>query len=236
MGRQLPPPDWSALPEQELEVHYVGDDETAAGAALAELLRRHAGSFGQQARRQAFGDDELAQEAQADTRVKLWQYRRRYDPGSEPPAEAPPRSRWRSWAGTVLHRTVLDRLRRAGAEWGTAPAGTDTTSAPERPRLRRVAATDDLISRVDAKGFSPEEESDLAERRAAVLDCLRRIKQMTKPLFDVLVLYYWGGRTQQEIADQLHVVVSTVCKRLEAARDALRDCLNRHHPEVHDDR
>lgn len=229
MGRQLPPPDWSALPERELEVHYVGDDETAAGAALAELLRRHDPSLWQQARRQAFGDEELAQEALADTRLKLWQHRRRFEPGRQ--AESAPRSLWRSWAGTVLHRTILDRLRRAGAEWGTEPA------RAEGHRPRRVAAlNDELISHIDPKSLSPEQQSAFAELRAAVLDCLRRLKGTQKPLFDVLVIYYWGGRTQQEIAGLLKVVVSTVCKRLEAARAALRDCLTRNHPEVCDDR
>lgn len=234
MGRQLPPPDWSALPERELEGHYVGGDEAAAGAALAELLGRYSGSLWQQARRQGFGDEDLAQEALADTRVKLWQYRRRYELGSAPPPEAPPRSRWRSWAGTVLHRTILDRLRRAGAEWGTLPA---SGAESRRPRPRRVAVTDDdFLARLDSKASSPDEENTLAERRAAVLDCLQRLKQTKQPHFEVLILYYWSGRTQQEIADQLQVVVSTVCKRLETGREFLRDCLNRHHPEVTDDR
>jgi RNA polymerase sigma factor (sigma-70 family) len=233
MGQHRLPPDEGPPDERELERLYSGEDEDAARTALVELRCLHDGSLRRQALHQSGGDEELAREALADTDLKLWQSRQRFNADYANRAGTQARSRWRIWAGRLLRNNTIDRLRRLGVEWGIPQPGSASAS-PEPPPVRHRGHREDET----AEGISlvsPEFELLRAERKASVLDCLRRLKQAQKAFFDVLVIYYWGGKKQQEIAHLLGVVVSTVNKRLEAGRIAMHDCLSRNHPEVIDE-
>lgn len=99
---------------------------------------------------------------------------------------------------------------------------------------RRYELTDSDLARIDAdvaawQTARAEGESDLF---VALEDCLRRLPDNLRETIEAC---YYEGRTSQEASDRLEIAPAAVRKRLQRARDLLRECLDRKipHPESH---
>lgn len=110
------------------------------------------------------------------------------------------RSRVSTWLFGIAHRQALTRLRR-----------------------QRVETVDDaLLSGLADPAPGPEEWA-LARLRDAELGVL--VARLSPVLREVLILSFWQGLTQPELAEVLEVPVGTVKSRLSNARKALRRLL-----------
>ena len=72
-----------------------------------------------------------------------------------------------------------------------------------------------------------ENAEDNGSQLARVRRCLRRAREtaLTPRQQQILELYYDRAFTMQQIADQLQICPSTVCRTLQRARRRLRDAL-----------
>jgi RNA polymerase sigma factor (sigma-70 family) len=73
-----------------------------------------------------------------------------------------------------------------------------------------------------AGGERPDETAEAREMRRHVLDAIR---SLPAPLGETTMLFYFGGRTQREIADFLAIPLGTVKSRLHQGRRSLQDRL-----------
>jgi len=91
--------------------------------------------------------------------------------------------------------------------------------------LRRAQRRADMpLDAVDAAmdQLDPAELVETLERRATIADAIRMLPVNQRI---AVVLFYFVGYPQQEIADVLHVPLTTVKKRLQAARRRLQEKL-----------
>ncbi|MEP4076227.1 RNA polymerase sigma factor [Haloferula sp.] len=90
-----------------------------------------------------------------------------------------------------------------------------------RKYKREVALDEETLSRLEEPFQSTNEDSDLFARLA---ECRSKLPE---PMAEVVRVIYDEGRTSDEAAEVLETKAPALRKRLERARDALRQCLSR---------
>ena len=110
------------------------------------------------------------------------------------------KGRFSSWLLTVARHACIDRLRRES----------------RRPTLSLALAQDDRDPQDDPALATDETDSEQARDLWAVLLDLPPDQR------DVIRLAYYGGMSQQDIADQLHLPLGTVKTRMRLGMEKLR--------------
>ena len=109
------------------------------------------------------------------------------------------RGRPNAWILTLVHRRAVDLVRREQRR-RTAPAELEA----EQPSL------------------AAEEEATIRDRRRAVQEALRQLPADQR---EAIELAYYGGLTQSELAERLHVPLGTIKSRMFIGLRRLGDLL-----------
>ena len=111
-----------------------------------------------------------------------------------------------SWIRTIGRNVLLGELRKRKREVVISPAV--------------IAGMEDVFSRLD------QHVSDSAwrDRLATVRECLRALPD---GLRRVCLRYYYRGEKARQVAQAMQVETTTILKRLQRAREALRTCVER---------
>jgi len=180
-------------------------------AALAELYDRHAAAvFGASFR--LLGQRLEAEDVVQETFLALWNRAEQFDPtlGS-----------LRAWLMTIGRNRAIDRLRATGRQPRVASFGT-----PESDADRRDASPADALVRrglvADDDASDPELQAELATLRTTIREALERLPTTER---EALILAYFDGLTQQEIATRLEWPLGTVKTRTRRALRRLRAVL-----------
>jgi RNA polymerase sigma-70 factor (ECF subfamily) len=180
-------------------------------AALAELYDRHAAAvFGASFR--LLGQRLEAEEVVQETFLALWNRAEQFDPtlGS-----------LRAWLMTIGRNRAIDRLRAAGRRPNLVSFGTLEDDA-ERRNESSADAFDRLGLVADDDDSDPEHQAELAALREHVRGALGSLPTSER---EALVLAYFEGLTQQEIAIRLEWPLGTVKTRTRRALRRLRIAL-----------
>jgi RNA polymerase sigma-70 factor (ECF subfamily) len=181
-------------------VDYSELDDTALVALIARRDERALGALYDRYSRLAFslavrivGDRALAEEITADSFVNVWRASASY---------SEERGRFVSWLMSVVRHRAIDELRRLSVR----PEG----SAVElNEALQTVALPDGL-----------DDLLDVQQRRAIVRSVLATLPA---PQREALELAYYGGLTQQEIADRTGTPLGTIKTRMRLGLLKLRE-------------
>jgi RNA polymerase sigma-70 factor (ECF subfamily) len=180
-------------------------------AALAELYDRHAAAvFGASFR--LLGQRLEAEEVVQETFLALWNRAEQFDPtlGS-----------LRAWLMTIGRNRAIDRLRAAGRRPNLVSFGTLQDDA-ERRNESSADAFDRLGLVADDDTSDPEHRAEVAALRELVRGALGGLPTSER---EALVLAYFEGLTQQEIAIRLEWPLGTVKTRTRRALRRLRIAL-----------
>ncbi len=115
----------------------------------------------------------------------------------------PKKSRFTTWLTSITRNRAIDILRRRRARGLTGAGEAELNTA---------------ITRADER-FSPEHHL----RSLAVREALEQLPPAQR---EVLELAYFGGLTQREIAERLHIPLGTVKTRMRLGMMKLRDLLS----------
>lgn len=176
-------------------------------AALAELYDRHAAAvFGASLR--LLGERLQAEEVVQETFLALWNRAEQFDPAL---------GSLRAWLMTIGRNRAIDRLRVGGRRpsfihFGALEADSERHDSRVDPLERRGLAADD-------DGSDPERQAELAALRLTVRGALEELPADER---EALVLAYFDGLTQQEIAARLEWPLGTVKTRTRRALRRLR--------------
>jgi RNA polymerase sigma-70 factor, ECF subfamily len=135
------------------------------------------------------------EEVAQDVFVRVWQRASQFDAA---------RGSVAAWIMGIARHRVVDELRRRGRAWAAA------------------GAIDELLAGTEDPGADVEEEAWVQERRRVVLSAVRELPENQRR---VIVLAYFGGLTQSEIAQELGCPLGTVKKRIRLGLDKLRASL-----------
>ena len=139
------------------------------------------------------GDRELAEEVVQEGFLSIWRNAGRYDPRL---------GSFRAWALSVVRYRAIDLL-----------------------RSRRKQASDTFIG--DEEFFTlPDEKADTeaaATQQLEMARIRRQLAQLPRPQRELIVLAYFGGLSQSELATQLSLPLGTVKGRMRLALAKLRD-------------
>jgi RNA polymerase sigma-70 factor (ECF subfamily) len=136
-----------------------------------------------------------AEEVVQDVFVRVWQRASQFEAA---------RGSGAAWIMAIARHRIVDELRRRG-------------------RRREVLDTiDDLLERPVDHGLVVHEETPEDGRRREVLDAVRQLPEEQR---HVILLAYFGGLTQAEIARELECPLGTVKKRTRLALQKLRASL-----------
>jgi RNA polymerase sigma-70 factor (ECF subfamily) len=180
-------------------------------AALAELYDRHAAAvYGASFR--LLGQRYEAEEVVQETFLALWNRAEQFDPG---------RGSLRAWLMTIGRNRAIDRLRAAGREPARVSFGTLEADAE-----RRDGPAADIVEGralvADDEGSDPVRQAELSTLRTGVRGALATLPNVER---EALVLAYFEGLTQQEIATRLEWPLGTVKTRTRRALRRLRGVL-----------
>ena len=166
---------------------------------LAEAYRRHAGAVFALSRR-LLVDRTLAEEVVQEVFLALWRDPAKYDPR---------RGGFPSWLLAATHHKAVDAVRR---------------EQTVRSRRASLAEEADYYTAAGAGDLPPVEDAAWAglrgERVRAALSAL------PPPQREALVLAYYAGYTQSEIAERTGVPLGTVKTRMLAGMRRLRQLLD----------
>ena len=180
-------------------------------AALAELYDRHAAAvFGASFR--LLGQRLEAEEVVQETFLALWNRAEQFDPA---------RGSLRAWLMTIGRNRAIDRLRAAGREPVRVSFGTLEDDA-ERRQGPGAEALEARALHADDDASDPERQAELASLRSGVRGALETLPFQER---QALVLAYFEGLTQQEIAARLEWPLGTVKTRTRRALRRLRGAL-----------
>jgi RNA polymerase sigma-70 factor, ECF subfamily len=140
---------------------------------------------------------EAAEEATQDVFLRLWQRSVTFDPAKGP---------FRPWFLSMARHLFLDRIRRRSLE--------DRFSVADRIDL--------LLGRVESGGSTIEELAWLNERAKVLRSTLFEIPADQR---QVLVLAYFGGMSESQMARRLNTPLGTVKKRIRLGMQKLRSRL-----------
>ena len=144
-----------------------------------------------------------AEEVAQDVFVRVWQRAAQFDAA---------RGSVAAWIMAITRHRVVDELRRSGR------------------RVSAVETIDELLTSAEDPGADVEEHAWLRERRRVVLNAVRELPDEQRR---VIMLAYFGGLTQSEIAHELGCPLGTVKKRIRLAFEKLRASLGEQvHVEV----
>src|SRR5438128_1671029 len=141
-----------------------------------------------------------ADDVTQDVFLRLWDRAGRFDES---------RGRFGAWFAVVVRHEVIGRLRR-------------------RSREHRIATSEDideLLGAVPDGGSPPEARAWLSERDALLAGAVRALPVEQRR---VIVMAYFGGLSQSEIAAALAVPLGTVKKRTSLALAKLRRAIAEH--------
>jgi RNA polymerase sigma-70 factor (ECF subfamily) len=201
-----------AMADDQLMLAYAGGDT----AAFDILYARHEGALFRFVRR-LLGARLAAQadEVFQDTWLRIVTARDTFSPQG---------ATWRTWAFTIAHNLVMDRLRVSGREVAWEAGGhADDDEPPALPSLERGMHAADGAA--DAAHPSAEE---LAFWRAAgrrLLACLDELPAEQRAAF---LLHHEDGLTVDAMAAQLALGFETVKSRLRYGLQKLRACMARY--------
>jgi RNA polymerase sigma-70 factor (ECF subfamily) len=164
-------------------------------AALAALYDRYSRLVYSVALR-VVGQRQLAEEVTLDAFQNIWQAAASF---------RPERGRFVTWLMSVTRHRAIDELRRLDV----------------RPEGSAVEFDQELGNR-PTPAESVEERVSLEQRRAAVRRALAELPEAQRR---ALELAYFGGLTQQEIAEQLATPLGTVKTRMRSGMQKLRRAL-----------
>jgi RNA polymerase sigma-70 factor (ECF subfamily) len=180
-------------------------------AALAELFDRHAAAVFRASFR-LLGQRLEAEEVVQETFLALWNRAEQFDPAL---------GSLRAWLMTIGRNRAIDRLRAAGRQPHLVSFGTLEEDAQRRQESgaeafdrRRLVADDDASD--------PERQAELEALRTVVRGALGSLPTSER---EALVLAYFEGLTQQEIAIRLEWPLGTVKTRTRRALRRLRIAL-----------
>jgi RNA polymerase sigma-70 factor (ECF subfamily) len=180
-------------------------------AALAELYDRHAAAvFGASFR--LLGQRPEAEEVVQETFLALWNRAEQFDPAL---------GSLRTWLLTIARNRAIDRLRAAGRKPAIVSFGVLDEDAARRDTGRRDAVDGrDLPAEDEAS--DPERQAELSALRVTVHGALEGLPRRER---EALILAYFQGLTQQEIAVRLEWPLGTVKTRTRRALRHLRVAL-----------
>lgn len=141
-----------------------------------------------------------AEEAAQEIFMRLWHKASQYDPA---------RGAFSHWFLSIARNHILDKLRARG----------------ERRRLVAVEEIDELLAEAPDPRVDVVEQVWQNQRGAVISQALQRIPPEQRR---VIVLAYFGGMSQSEIAIHLDVPLGTVKKRIRLGLQKLRACLSPH--------
>jgi len=193
-----------AMPDDQLMLAYAQGD----AAAFDVLYARHEGALFRFVRRLLGGAlAAQADEVFQDTWVRIIAARGSFSPQG---------AAWRTWAFTIAHNAVMDRLRVSGREVSLAALdGADDAGDP----------MDWLQGALDMSHPSAE---DLAYWRAAgqqLLHCLDELPDAQRAAF---LLHHEDGASVEDLAQRLGLAFETARSRLRYALQKLRGCMRRY--------
>lgn len=169
------------------------------GAALNDLMGRHAGKLFHYLVRSLQNEDDAADLAQ-ETFVRVYQNRAKFDPGQK----------FSTWLYAIATNLVKDRYRYR-------------TRHPQVSLDAENEATgENFRESVPEHGPTPGESLQDAERAEAVR---RAVAALPEELRQPLILAEWEDKPQAEIAAILHCTVKAVETRIYRARKQLRETL-----------
>src|SRR5688500_6954073 len=154
---------------------------------------RHAGAAYSLAHR-ILGDPKLAEDVTQEAFLSIWRSESGYDPA---------RGSVRSWALGIVRNRAIDAIRRA--------------SSVRRPRLELTGG--ELLERERIPGAGPEEQTIKRETARALKG---GVAELPPDQARVIVLAYYGGFSQCEIAQMLGVPLGTVKGRARLALERIR--------------
>lgn len=169
--------------------------QTGDGAALEVLYDRYGGQVFALVRR-IVRDPSLAEEIVQETFWRVWTQSDRFEPG---------KGRFGTWVLSIAHHLAIDSIRRLA----------------RRPRvLEEALAGDSLAEAPDDADIA--ESAWVKERRVIILAALETLPEVQRQAIE---LAYYGGLTQQEIANLQSAPISTVKTRLALGLKKLADAL-----------
>jgi RNA polymerase sigma factor (sigma-70 family) len=174
--------------------------------ALEELYDRHVkGCFGLAMK--IVRDPLVAEEVVQDVFMKLW---------SRPHSFSAERGKFSSWLLTLVHNRSIDKLRRtqSGIKGMTIPITTDSATGL------------DIAGTLPDTAPGPDDIAWANERGQIVRDALAKLNE---PQRQTIMLAYFDGLTQVEIAEKLHQPLGTVKTRTRSAMRQLRHLLDMPH-------
>ena len=181
---------------------YEPDDEALVqrvvgrdAEAFARLYDRHADLVYSVALR-VVADPAAAQDMAQEVFLRLWRTPAAYDAT---------RGRFVSWLVSVTRNRAVDEVRARG-----------------RRRLREAGETATDDDPPDSRAEDPQLSAVLSGEREAVQ---RAVLQLPPEQRQAIELAYWGGLTQQEIAERLAQPLGTIKTRTRLAMKKLREAL-----------
>jgi RNA polymerase sigma-70 factor (ECF subfamily) len=180
----------------------MGEVASGSSAALTELYDRYVRScFGLALKivRDPSGAEEVVQEVF----LKLW---------TNPCLFSSERGKFKSWLLTLVHNRAVDRLRRL-------KRGSDHASLP---LYGESDSQQTLVDVVLDDGPGPYEQVWSSEKSQIVRG---KLDELSEPHRQMLVMAYFEGLTQREIAERLRQPIGTVKTRTRAALTQMRNML-----------
>jgi RNA polymerase sigma factor (sigma-70 family) len=174
-------------------------------AGALEALYDRYGRAAYSLARRILTEETLAQDVVQEVFLSLWRDAQRFDPG---------RGTVATYLLSMTHHRAVDVVRREEhlRRWRTSEAGLELEPDPD-PRAR------------------VEDEVEASERRAEVRAALAGLPAAQR---EALLLAYFGGYTQREVAALVGVPLGTVKTRMAAGMRKLREALqDAGHQEQH---
>jgi RNA polymerase sigma-70 factor (ECF subfamily) len=185
------PQPFDSCSDEELLKHIQGGQHDALGA----LVRRFEGElFGYLCR--YLGNREMAEDVFQNTFLQVFTKIDQYEPGRAV----------RPWLYTIATHQAIDALRRNGKHQAVSlnsesDAGPDGDTAP-------------LSSLLESSGPMPLDQLQAEEKRQQVRASIERLPEFLK---QVVLLTYYQGLKNSEVAEILKIPVGTVKSRLHTA-------------------
>lgn len=201
------------IPAAEDAVHAESDAVVVrkvvdgSQAALAELYDRHAAAVFRASLR-LLGERQQAEEVVQETFLTLWNRAEQFNPAM---------GSLRAWLMTIGRNRTIDRLRAAGRQpsvvhFGAIQADADGHDRQSSRLERQILVADDASD--------PERQAEVETLRLGVRRALEGLPANER---QALVLAYFEGLSQQEIAVRLEWPLGTVKTRTRRALRRLRD-------------